>query len=673
MQGIAAIAILIAGCGGAQSATTTADSEHHEGPETVALADLPVGATVSESYRFSLRPSGGWHVLPEQHAVALGPAVAAAAERTDGPGWGIVVVESAPGLSLERAADLVVRSIQAEEREVISQEPTGFAGYPALRQVVVGLVQGMPVRWVNLMFMHQGHLYRLCVWGDGLNDPARLETFYETFALLEGEVVQRPRDALVEAQGVDWRVDDGVFRSIAGDLAVAPDHGWRLMVGSHLRAVNNDAEVGLAFDEPAIYAIVIAERVPESQYGPVMAYTTRQTTHDLGGQSEGVQALPFLGRELTMSVFHHDGFEHLFGVRCEDGLCRQLLVWYPEQAAEEARARLATMPEIRVLQPAERDACAAAIARSQVARRTTGPNHAYRGNTYVDFQRGMRLEVPAGSYWNLHGEDEARQVAEAAELHLTNPVLGLHGIFMTEAVDPSTDRAGYHALVREAVGIGPGGSSAARLGQAAADFSRGSRDLGFGSFGFVVITTVADGRGYRFVFWGWPEHMDAARRELEALLAGVSLAGGPIPDFTFADHRFVDHHFGHALTLPGDSWEHADQTPASSAGISSVHMFRDDAEDTIVEVLAVSAPGDGGSVQLARQSMEAGFRRVLAAAGEPTRGTGTLGGRSAEVSRWTLEGRPIELRITSDGNITYGLLVMGREAESIARTFEILP
>jgi hypothetical protein len=280
--------------------------------------------------------------------------------------------------------------------------------------------------------------------------------------------------------------------------------------------------------------------------------------------------------------------------------------------------------------------------------------------------------VPPRSYWHLHGEEEARQVSEAAELHLANPSLGLHGLFMTEALDPTTDRAAYHALVRQAVGVGPGGSTPARLGAVEADISEGARDLGFGSFSFVMITSVVNGRGYRFVFWGWPEHLRAARPELDALLGGVSMTGGPIPPFTFEGGRFVDHHFGHALTLPG-TWAHSDRTPARSAGASSVHVFRNDADNSIVQVFALSAPGDGGTAQLARRSLETTFGRILASLGEPQRSAGTLAGRAAEVNRWTLEGRPIELRIASDGNITYGLLVMGREAESIAATFEILP
>lgn len=664
-----AIALTLASCG----AATSEPPRNAERPQTVAIEDLPTGASISEAYRFALRPRGGWRILEEREMGALGPATAGAAARTDAAGWGIVVVESMPGVSLERAAELVFQAMPAEGRTLAAQEPTFFLGYRAIRQVVIARVQEMAVRWVSLMFLHQDHLYRLTVWGGGTGDSRQLESFYETFALLDGSVVRPPREGPRTGEGDDWRIVDGTFESLAANITVSPSASWRIAAGSELSQMHNEAVVGLLHEEPDVYAIVIAERAPPAQYAALSAHLTRTTISGLGGQTRGVRPVRFLGRELPMSILHSNGFEYLYGVDCDDGLCRQLLIWYVEQAAARAAPLLATLPEVRSLSSEEREACAAALARSQSERRTTGPRHAYRGHTYVDFRRGLTLRIPPRAYWRVVADEEARQVSENVELHLENAVLGLHGIFMTEAIDPAMDGAELHRIVREAVGLGPGASRRARLGSMQVEASEGQRDLGFGAMTFRLFTVRVGERGYRFAFWGWPEHVREAEAQLEALLAGVTLHGAPIPAWSMDGDRFVDHRFGYALRPPRGG-SHRDDTPPNASGPTSVHTFSypDGSE---VQVLAVFADGDSSQRSaFLVETLRGALERELGGLGAPERTTGTLGGHPAEVSRWTRGPIAVEARIVAVGSIAYGLVVAGRrDADAIARELELLP
>lgn len=663
---VASLGLLLVACGGSQTSGDT--TSRSEGPITVAEEDLPVGATISEAYRFAISPGPRWRVAREEELAFFGTAAAAGAVRHDGSGFGSVVVESMPGIDLERAAELTFNAFPGEGKRLESQDPITFLGYPALRQVITATVEGTFVRWTNIVFLHQGHLYRLSVWGSELEARDR-EGFFASFALLEGQVRRPPREAVQEAVGADWHVHGGVFESLSANLRMRSGAGWRVVVEDELHEMHAGAAAGMVHAEPDVYAIVLTERVPEARYEAIAAHTLGSTRQNLGGQTYGTTTVPFAGADLELTRMRANGFEYLHGVQCTGGRCRQLLVWYVQDSAEAAARALASMPPVEDLDEASQRTLREALTASRRARRITGAGYAYRGASYVDFTRGLTLRAPAGSFWDITRESE---VESSAELHFIDRVHGLNGLFVTEALRPGVSGAEYHREVQAAIGLPQAPARAVRLGGSPGHESTAPRAMPFGEFQFRVFTTVIADRGYRFVFWGWPSHLEAASDAVEALIAQATLHGGPIPPYAVEGERLVDQRFGIALRPP-PGWEYADFTDPGSRGISVVHGFVYP-DGTIVQLLASRSRGTERTMreEVAR-AMIGRLRERVGVQARPQQSDTTLAGREATLVRWQGAPIPIEMRVTAMGQVVYGLVVIGRrDAEAIAQSLELL-
>jgi len=654
-------AILLIACGGA-TATSTGSATI----ETVAIEDLPTGASVSEAYRFALRPIEGWQIASESELPRFGSAAAGAAVQRNGGGFGVVVVETMPGLSLQRAAELTVDAFPAEDRNVEWLGSQSYRGFDAIRFAVSARVEGMSMRWTNLMFLRDDHAYRLTTWGSDLG-PQDTAAFEQSFVLLDGQVVRPPREAVRHAMGADWRVEDGRFESLASGITATSGGGWRVTVGEELTQMHAGAVLGLVHEEPDLYAIVLSERAPPAAQERLAAHLRAGMMQNLGAPTGGTQTRAFAGAPIELAVHRSGGFEYLYGVRCDGDVCRQLLVWYAAATGPQLAPALDRMPAIEPMSDAALAACAQALATQRRERRLTGDGYAYRGAAYVDFERGLTLRAPAGSYWDITRESE---VGSTAELHFADGVRGVHGLFMTEALAEPTSGADYHREVQIAVGQRPAPGRTITLGGVEGYESTGPRDLEFGTFTFRVYTAVIGQRGYRFVFWGWPSYLQAASDSVEALIATATLHGGPIPPYRVDGDRLVDERFGASLSPP-PGWQYQDFTAPNARGLSVVHGFAYP-DGSVVQLLAVRSQGTEAQMRedvvqrmIARMAQNAG-------SGQPQRAEGTLVGRPATMVRWQ-GGMPMEMRVIAVDRIVYGVVVLGRnDGATIVEGFRLL-
>jgi len=659
-RSLPAAALLLLACGGAAATAPPATIE------TVAIEDLPTGASVSEAYRFALRPFEGWQIASEAELPRFGGAAAGAAVQRNGGGFGVVVVESMPGLSLQRAAELTVDAFPAEGRTVEWLGTETYRGFDAIRFAVSAQVEGMSMRWTNLMFLRDDHAYRLTTWGTGLG-PRGGEAFEQSFVLLEGQVVRPPREAVQRAMGADWRVEGGRFESLAAELAVTSRGGWRVTVGEELSQMHAGAEVGLIHEEPDIYAIVLSERAPPASQQRLAAHLRAGMLQNLGPPTGGTRTRDFAGAPIELGVHRADGFEYQFGVRCDGDVCRQLLVWYAAATGAQLGPALERMPVFEPLSDSARARCARALASSRRERRLTGDGYAYRGSAYVDFSRGLTLRAPAGSHWDITRESE---VESTAELHFADGVRGVNGLFMTEALAQPIASADYHREVLVAVGLPPAPGRTITLGGVEGYESSGPRDLEFGTLTFRVFTAVIGDRGYRFVFWGWPRYLASASDSVEALIATATLHGGPIPPYRIDGDRLVDERFGASIALPS-GWQYQDFTAPNARGLSVVHGFAYP-DGSVVQLLAVRSQGT--EAQMREDVVQRMIDRMAenAGSGQPHRSEGTLAGRPATMVRWQ-GGVPMEMRVIAVDHIVYGVVVLGRnDGARIAGGFSLL-
>ncbi len=646
-------------CGGAPAPATEAAAA---GPATVDVSSLPEGASISESYRFALRPDAEWSLATREQLRSFGGPPAAAAYYRGGDGFGIVVVESMAGTDLERAAELTVGAFAADNRTLEEQTSVRYRGYPAIHQVITGRVEGMPVRWTNLLFLHQAHLYRLTVWGRDLDAPG-VASFRALFALLDG-AVQRPPQTTPDAVGVDWRLEGGRFESIAADITVRAGEHWRVVVGDELDQLNDRAVVGLRHAEPDVYVVVLSEHVPEQQRERVAAHLRDTTAQNIGVPPSGQRPVQFMGGEVQASVYRVGSIEYLHAVRCGARHCRQLLAWYVEGASDAAREAMATMPMVEPLSADARVACQRTLTTRRRERRTFGAGYAYRGNTYIDFRRGLTLQAPEGSYWEMNREP-------ATELRFFDRVHGTFGLFQTEALEEDADSDAYHRQVQEAINIPPTTPHELEVGGVRGHESEGPSEAALGTFEFRVFTTVIDRRGYRFGFWGWPEHMQRSRERIEALVETATLHGGPIPVFRIEGGRLIDERIGAALRPP-EGWEYNDFTAPSARGLTVVHGFTYP-DGSLIQLFAARGTGDEAARREHVASTMVQRMRGAIGGGEPQRSSGTLAGREALTVRWRGGTLDVEMRFVVIDQVTYGIIVIGRQdMAAVVESFELL-
>ena len=141
-----------------------------------------------------------------------------------------------------------------------------FAGIDAVRVTVSGSLDGLQMRYIDTVFIHQGYGYQVLGFGrmDALLDSgAQLQPFFDNFSILPGKVSGRATTQVVsEADGVGWRVRGGVFQSAVTGIRARPSDAWRVAVGSSLEQMNADAEIGLVHSNPDVYIVLLVERAP---------------------------------------------------------------------------------------------------------------------------------------------------------------------------------------------------------------------------------------------------------------------------------------------------------------------------------------------------------------------------------------------------------------------------
>ncbi|HBQ14838.1 MAG: hypothetical protein RLP09_40355 [Sandaracinaceae bacterium] len=664
-----ALTLLLGACGGASQA----------GPPVHAAAAaedgdaLPDGAFVQETYRFALTPTPGWELL-EADAVRTMNVNASAAMHAldDDTGWGMVMVEHLVGVGLDDAVQLMLDGIALEDARLVSDERVRFADRPARRFVVEGALEGMPLRFEYVLFISRDHLYTLAAW-QGTGSGRDLSPFFDAFVLLPGQIGEAVEARVLEATGALWRVHEGRYENLASALQVDAPTPWTLVVGDALSGINPEADVGFHVASPDIWGLVLSERVPPESYDRMHAFLSQSTIDNAGGQVVRRDTLPLLGESVPANVMHSRGLEMTHAVRCAEERCVQLLVWYPIAAAAEARSLFReAFPRVAPLSDPE--ALAAALRASQRERREIGPHHTLRGRRYTDFAHGLIVEVPEDGHWQFWAEAEARQLVESdnVDLYLFDPVASLHAMLVVEPLAEPLDADTYHRDSVRVIGLPETPAEETRLGSLPAHVSEADASMELGAMRWVVHTTVANGVGYRLVFWGWPEHVRAGRDQIRELVRTLSFTGSALPHGQMqGDGTWVDHRLGFRLPLPGPGWESRDVTPPRLAGPAGLRLFS--RGDEVVMVVVVDPGPSGGTERAAsiREVTQLVVRR-FAQREEGTRELPPMRWLGRDAQHFVMPSGMHAL-ITHDGQQVYAMLTQGVDLEAVSSGFQLTP
>lgn len=619
---------------------------------TASSTDDATQPLVDDDYRFELAwPGAGWKIMHEADIRKLVPDAVAGVINGEAL-FGAIIVESAPGAVLEEFTDLLVEQMPLEDKHVESRAHVRFAGLPAERYVISGRLNGVWFRFVNHVFVRDRFVYQLLGWGqrEQLSTSGKeLQPYFDAFALRPGEVKVRVPAPIKQAAGVGWRVRDGVFESAITQLRVHPTGDWRLMLGDSLARSSRDAEVGIAHANPDVYIIVIAERAPPAES---RAKFEAQVRSKLEGERGAPYHAAFAGADLDMiRVTTTTGvkLEFLHGIRYANDQAVQIQAWYHAADRERALKVLpAGLAAFEGIPDAEAGALAGELERARDAQVAVGASYSLRGGVYRSFASGWQWKKPAG-LWRISTGDDARKLHPDAELSLYQQSKFIYAMVMPQSIDAGGDA--FHQMVLAA---NPGTRRGHRtVGDARVTIL--DRDTEAGTFRYHIATLVKHGLGLQIMFWGQPVDMDASWSDIDAAIAGFSIA--PLEQTTREGGELVDHRFGFAVRVPEGDFQLSDQTPPGVDAISRIVMWERGGRSFGALALyfpTASLPDEAWMLDYLEQILRDRVGAALST--RATRSDATLAGRPARHLHWA---GGFDAYIALRDGIAYGLIQHG--------------
>lgn len=631
---------------GATGTKVTAESEYD--------ATLPID---DEAFRFRLvQPGKGWKLLRKQDIRRMLPDAVAGAVSSDGI-YGGIIVEKLPGISLDKAVELV--SGVLPQAIVESDEPTTLGGLPARRTRFTALIEGSNFRYVRVVFLRGDYLYQLMAWGlAGDTEAAELEPFIAAVSLTEGEILGEADDRppVREADGVTWHIREGQFQSVVSGLSLAPTGSWRYLVGQELTRLNPEAELAMTDAASNAYFALISERYEGGDPAGMIEIIRGGLAENLGpGEPETTrtvagQPVAFVRYRTTTSL------EFLVGVLAVDGSVTQVMTWYPQAVREPAVAAFeALLAGATKLSASERDGLREQLLARKGVVRKAAPRSAFLGEQFRDFAHLVTWTQPRGLYDAQIG-DEAHPSSPSAVLVLKAPLEGVHG--HVEVMEGEAARLGeYHESI--AGKLADRRDERLEIDGVTVSRSFGTDRRGDVEFAYGVLSAAHEGHAVVMTAWGTAASASVPAA-IEVVLGGLGLPAR-LPETTVAGGRFIDHHYGVSIAEP-TGFTRSDATPPT-LGQGRLTQWKGRGE---LALLTVVSQGFSDDEEWLASFAEQSMRDLVAnktPLGKPESSASTLDGRPSR--RLVYPDAQVEIAV-HDSSMTM-LISAGVEAEASER------
>jgi hypothetical protein len=560
---------------------------------------------VNEDYRFRLDPIGpGWMMLDAAEARGLLPEALAGALDLEGQLGGVVFVEQVGNTDIDAFHEHVVEMVEISGHYVESLEKVVHAGRPAIRIVTLEVVEGLSIVRLELIAINQGLAYHVNVWGraDALGDDREpLERFVAAFSFTEGLVRPRALEREVtDADGVGWRLRDGIYEDAVYGLRIEPADDWRVAVGADLYFMNPEARVGLVSE--TAYVLLIAEKV----FYDRRAYSTwafEQTELGMGISRSGEATVVEIGgKRVSLLRYSAGSLEYLYGIGFHGDTAFQVLAWYLPGVRDRAEAELpAAWGAISLLEPKPWRRLERELSRAPDPQVLVGSGFALRDGVYTDFDNGFTWTKPRGR-WYVSAGELARAVNPDAQLVFEDLDAAIFGVVIVEAGTWGQDE--YHQAVVGTLEIGPedeklASAKRAKLGplRALATTVR-TIDAGI-SYTYEVITAVRGARAYQLTIYGTTASMKRATKSIRRANAALEFPADPLPAVERAGAAVRHHQMGFAYRPPGEGWRVEELPLAQTYGLTgAVYLFNSDRGFVFVAAFVDPATGSEGSSSL---------------------------------------------------------------------------
>jgi len=619
---------------------------------------------VNDDYRFRLDPIGpGWILLDEAEAKGLVPDALAGALHVESQMGGVVFVEKVGNTDIDAFHAHVAGLLEGGEVLVESLDRVIHAGRPAVRIVTLELIDGLPIVRLEVIAIHQGLAYHLNAWGREEilgSDRAPLERFAAAFSFTEGLV--RPRElsrAVADADGVGWRLRDGVYEDAVYGIRIEPRGPWRVAVGDDLRFLSTEARVGLVSD--TAYIVLIAEKVFDDRR-VYSSWALDRIEQAMGISRSGDSLVVDIGgKRVSLLRYGAGSLEYLYGVGFHGDAAFQVMAWYLPGLREQAEAEL---PEawraITLLGPEPWRRLEKELGSAPDPQVLVGAGFALRDGVFTDFANGVTWTKPEGR-WLASAGPAAAAINPDAELVIENLDCGIFGALIVES--GSWDQQSYHRAVLDTMALGPedetsGPAARAKLGRLPALVTTvRTRDGGM-VYAYQVMTAVFGVRGFQLTFYGTAASMKCAKKGIARAASALDVPEQPPVAVEREGSRIRHHLLGFEYGPPGRGWRVDEAPMAEALGlVGAVYLFT--SEQRLVLVAAFVDPGQGGEdssyldlFEALAGELSAGLPGVLSRDEEPVE----FG--DARWERMSL-GSVGDYYVTSRGGVVYLLAVTG--------------
>lgn len=572
---------------------------------------------VDEHYRFGILGLGSrWRLLGDEERAALLPDASAMVSKVGGT-HGAVIVEPYPSGGLDEFSGLIESNMSqvAADAKVGERREVDFAGGKAHRRQVTAKVQGIPLDYELMTYVHQGMGYQFIAWTpENKGDRKSLDEFMGAVSIEEGQVSVPPPPKTPDAVGLGNRIVDGRFESAVSRLSVAGSGPWSLMWGQSLAATGDDAEIGMQRSDLGIFVIADSQPVAGSAASRFLAAVDALEFE--GGRTLGTQRFEVAGQKVEFRKFLLPGQPAIriyIGHFVSGGRGYRMKAWHLEQEGKDHGAAVAEgLAAFKLLPDEAASALRAELEALPDTAGNTGEDFSIRDGVYRDFAKGLVWRSPAG-FWRIESGDEAAARNSDSSLHAVHLDSGLTLQVVAEEAE-GIDPEGFHEHLVGMLKEGGFESAGTELPALDIEGHRVRRSvLTFAGEDAVleyhVASTVVGGTAYQLNCFATAEVMAADRAAADRALAGFSFPGKKLRKVETRSGKHRDVRMGYEWTLPPGAVLDPGSSGHVISALGSSAVYR--VKKGMITHIAVQAGGSGNDASIVGKMIKDLFKLNL--------------------------------------------------------------
>ena len=632
------------------------------------------GRTLRDAdYCFELRAENDrWQILNESRAQRTVPDSVAGLVAPMGR-MSMVIVEPLPEGTLEDYR-LLVRSSISELMTIEDERKIEYGGKQAFRIQFVGTISGAEFRFVRVLLLHKGFGYQIVAWGLSSDVGAQgeeLQQLLDAFHMTPGDPRTRVNEFRVrDYEDVGIEVKDGIFRSAISGITLSPPDDWRLILGTELKQMNPDAEIGWAHEEGSVYGLVLAEAIEEASAEAYLQDLDRLTLEELQlayGEltPEPSVTMNLFGTPVEFKVVTTEQlprFRYYRAAVKRNGFAIRLLAWHFVGENQWTESLGSVIEKLKLTEGDELSQLRARLSVRPDPQTMIGPGFSLREGLYQFFPTGLQWKKPAGM-WRVLTPEDAATVNPDGLMIASDVQRGIWGMVIAENIEGlNLNHEQYHALVMNGV-YGEDHQLADQVQEARVDgqsfkIAMGDQQFDGMTFRYRVATTLQGRIAYQVLVWGLKTNPAVTIESMDVFWKNLRWADEALPATEEGvDGTYYDYRTGFSFKPPGFRWQLSEQMQPEISGMGNQVIWNRPGQF----VMAVAIQPDSTATEptalsdLANQFLANAYGELLQQ--EPEITEANLDGVVCEQRIWRGDRESVAAIVANRSKVTYFIVV----------------